>query len=116
MKCYYQPEDKGDEWLHGTLDSVRGGTLLHFTAKDDDGKVIHHIALYQPECLFHDSGLSVTGWLNVGNETHKLFKVEVRLVKPKVTFCSWCPDPHRPSKEHHPGGQFRHDIHPKEKQ
>lgn len=89
MKCYYQREDDGDEWVKGEILSLRGGTEITFHSRDDEGRVAKQVTLWNPEVLFSYEGIRVTGFLSVekpegdNRNLYRLYGVDVRWTKPR---------------------------------
>jgi len=76
MKCYYQTRNNENTWFKGELISMSGGTEINFHSRDDSGKVINDITLWNPEVLFFGSGFHVTGMIREKDKGDNIYKLE----------------------------------------
>jgi hypothetical protein len=79
MKVYYQNREE-DGWIKGECTSMSGGKEIIFSSRDDQGRVVHEITLWNPEVLFYGHGFHVTGSVRqkeMGDNIYKLESVDV---------------------------------------
>lgn len=85
MKIYYQVGD--GPWIKGDMSSMSGGREVHFSRWDEENQRYRDdVTLWNPEYLFHDTGMHVTGWQRLkdeGDNRYTLTSVDVKTYRPK---------------------------------
>lgn len=88
MKCYFQL-DRSEEWIKGTISSFAAGRRFAASWRDGEWK-LHEIILFNPEILFYDEVVSVTGYRAVeglqskGDPVYELYNVTAIFTKPRA--------------------------------